>query len=140
MRTYQLKNLAKQLNEANLLPRWNEKKALKNSLVGRNVTLFDTTRHWAYSAIRNYWSDPEYIWHEVVHAYAHHKNLGAIADQWGTPLPDTEVKHLARSISKWVYSRFTPETFANHQRRAQKAMTQKRRQKIEQLILEATKD
>lgn len=140
MRTYQLKYLANQLSEAKLLPRWNDKKALKNSIVGRNVTLFDTTRQWAYSAIRNYWSDPEHIWHEVVHAYAHNKNLGAIADQWGAPLPDTEVKHLARSVSKWVHRRFTPEKFTKHQQQAQKATVSARRQKTQQLLLEAIED
>lgn len=113
---YTLKELAAALDAAGFLPKTAEKQALRESTVGRNVALFDCTRQWAYRAIKRYWDGPFDEWNETVLAYAHTRNHGIIADQWGTPLPQTEVKHLSRSIAKWVYRRFTPEQFTERQR------------------------
>lgn len=107
--TYTLKELAEALDYAHLLPKLWEKKTLKNSGVGRNVELFDITRNWAYRAVKRYWGERYSDWEETVLAYAYNKNLSTIADTWETPLPQTEVKHLARSIAKWVWRKFTPE-------------------------------
>ena len=106
---YTLRELASALDYAHLLPKLHERRALIASEVGRNVSLFDTTRNWAYRAVQRYWD-------ETVFAYTMNKNFGVIADEWGVPLPTTEVKHLARSISKWVWRRFTPERFSAIQR------------------------
>lgn len=114
--TYTLRELAAALDYADLLPKLGERKALLGSDVGRNVSLFDVTRNWAYRAVKRYWHGAYSEWEETVYAYALNKNLGVIADEWGTPLPDTEVLHLARSISKWVWRRFNPEQFTELQR------------------------
>ena len=113
---YTLRELASALDYAHLLPKLHERRALIASEVGRNVSLFDTTRNWAYRAVQRYWDGPYSEWEETVFAYTMNKNLGVIADEWGVPLPTTEVKHLARSISKWVWRRFTPERFSAIQR------------------------
>ena len=109
---YGLKELAAALDYAHLLPKLWEKRALQSSGVGRNVTLFDLTRNWGYRAVRRYWSDSYEDWEEAVLAYATNKNLGVIASDWGTPLPTNEVRHLSRSIAKWIWRKFTPERFS----------------------------
>ena len=53
-------------------------------------------------------------WGEVVHAKAAILNLD-LEREGREPLPDREILHLARSISKWVWSRFTPEAFSEIQ-------------------------
>lgn len=113
--TYSLKELANALDYAHLLPKSWERKALENSGVGRNVTLFDITRNWAYRAVKRYWDGTYDEWEETVLAYALNKNLGTIADIWGNPLPRNEVRHLSRSIAKWVWRRFTPQRFTEIQ-------------------------
>lgn len=121
LRTYSLRELADYLDYAHLLPKSWEKQALKDSGVGRNVTLFDTTRHWGYRAVKRYWDTPYTDWAQTVYAYAHNKNLSLISDQWGTPLPTNEVRHLANSISKWIWRRFSAEQFSQiQQHRIQK--------------------
>ena len=70
--------------------------------LGRNVTLFDTTRVWAYKAIRFY-RVPERsrlfdVWRKEVEDYA----LGINA-QFPTPLVYSEVKATAKSIAKYCW-------------------------------------
>lgn len=136
--TYTLKELASSLDYAGLLPRTDETTTLRFSGVGRNVTLFDTTRQWAYRAVKRYWTDGYDVWTEVVLAYALNKNETAIADQWGAPLPANEVKHLARSIAKWVWRRFTEQTFSQLQTHRGKKSAERRWGHLQvELLLEA---
>lgn len=70
--------------------------------LGRNVTLFDTARVWAYKAIRFY-RVPERsrlfdVWRKEVEDYA----LGINA-QFPTPLVYSEVKATAKSIAKYCW-------------------------------------
>lgn len=80
--------------------------------LGRNVTLFDTTRVWAYRAVRLYRVTERSrlfnVWRNEVENYA----LGINA-QFMSPLPYSEVKATAKSIAKYcwkydfeMYSRF----------------------------------
>ena len=78
--------------------------------LGRNCTLFDKTRTWAYQARRNgEWQDFKQ-W------------AGAVLDKvmtyngcFSQPLPLSEVKAVAKSIAKWVWANITPQTFARIQ-------------------------
>jgi len=72
---------------------------------GRNVTLFHETRFWAYSAIRNYWA-PNGLprWQEAVLG-----RLEALNAQFPAPLPFSEVRAIAKSISRWTWQRTTPQ-------------------------------
>jgi hypothetical protein len=63
--------------------------------LGRNCTLFDNTRRWAYRE-RLKWATREQ-WHEAVLSYAMHHN------HFDTPLPISEVKAIAKSVSKWTW-------------------------------------
>ena len=70
--------------------------------LGRNVTLFDTTRVWAYKAIRFYRVSERSrlfgVWRSEVEDYA----LGVNA-QFMSPLPYSEVKATAKSIAKYCW-------------------------------------
>ena len=113
--TYTLRELASSLADLGALPSPGDPRP-RQSGVGRNVDLFDRTRTWAYRAIKRYWSDSDgaATWDEVVHAKATILNLD-LEREGRIPLPDREIWHLARSISKWVWSRFTPESFSEIQ-------------------------
>ena len=71
--------------------------------LGRNVTLFDTTRVWAYKAIRFYRIAARSrlfdVWRSEVEDYA----LG-INSQFMTPLAYSEVKATAKSIAKYCWA------------------------------------
>ena len=78
--------------------------------LGRNCALFDALRVWAYKAVRAYFKPGGLAdWQAAVHAHARAHNTFA------TPLPDAEVRAIARSVSKWVWQRFTPAEFRTKQ-------------------------
>jgi len=71
----------------------------------RNVTLFDATRFWAYSAIQDYWAPgglPQWL-------QAVFEHVEALNDQLQRPLPYPEVKSISKSIARWTWQRITPE-------------------------------
>jgi len=76
--------------------------------LGRNCTLFEKTRKWAYRAIRQGW--PEYDrWLKACYERANAYNL-----QFTVPLDDNEVGGIAKSISKWTHNKFTQSSFENY--------------------------
>ena len=76
--------------------------------LGRNVTMFEKGRYWAYKTIREYMHhDSSYEWEKAVR-----KQLGAINSGFEDPLPDSEVKATAKSIAKWVWQRFSYGEFS----------------------------
>ena len=109
--TYGLRDLASALDALGALPPWDDPRPRQSSGVGRNVDIFERVRKWSYRAIKRYWSDGESVWGEVVEAYATHANLN-LENEGRNPLPEREIYHLARSITRWTWSRFTPETFS----------------------------
>ena len=83
----------------------NDKEIVAEYGLGRNCTLFDKTRKWAYRAIRQGW--PEYEqWLQACYERASAYNL-----QFASPLDDKEVKGIVKSIAKWTNKQFTPESF-----------------------------
>ncbi|MEH8120041.1 replication initiation protein [Aeromonas allosaccharophila] len=82
--------------------------------LGRNVTVFDNVREWAYSAVREYWRPNGYeAWADAVRAACESAN--AFGREQGGPLPVSEIKATAKSISRWVWNRFTPAGFSQVQ-------------------------
>lgn len=71
---------------------------------GRNVSLFNELRHWAYTAIREFWM-PGGLgrWSEAVLAEAERINA-----RFPAPLPFSEIKASAKSVSKWTWNHITP--------------------------------
>lgn len=76
--------------------------------LGRNVTMFEKGRKWAYTAIRDYMHhNSSYEWENAVKA-----QIEAINGGFEVPLPYSEVKATAKSISKWVWQRFSHGEFS----------------------------
>lgn len=107
---YGLKDLASALANLGALPAWNDPRPRKSAGVGRNIDIFDRTRTWSYRAIKRYWASGFTAWTEATYEKACALNLALEAEE-REPLPEREIYHLARSISKWTWDKFTPETF-----------------------------
>ena len=98
---YSLAELAQPLN---LTAAANEK-TYRDAGVGRNVTAFDSVRLWTYSAVRDFWGPGGFDrWHCAVAA-----KVAEVNCQFPTPLPFSELKAIAKSISNWTWHRFTPD-------------------------------
>ena len=82
--------------------------------IGRNFTMFEHLRKWAYRAVREYWSpNGQDAWIAAVR-----RQIEVIwsEDQtnWSTdnhPYSPNERDDTAKSVGKWVWSRFTPASF-----------------------------
>lgn len=67
--------------------------------LGRNVTVFDWLRHWAYVAVRKHREQRNFV---LWQAEAYDKALERNGDL-RYPLDGREVWHIAKSVSKWVW-------------------------------------
>src|SRR5690606_2098833 len=77
--------------------------AREASGLGRNCTVFDELRHWAYRAVIGYWRPGgETAWLSAVREHAHCLNLFA------EPMQQKEVDQIAKSVGKWVWKHFSP--------------------------------
>lgn len=78
--------------------------------VGRNVDTFNATRTHAYRAVRDYWRSQ----HGFVRFQAHldHHALDFTSQAHAVPLCDGECYHIAKSVARWVWRRFSPEAFS----------------------------
>ena len=86
----------------------NDKVIVADYGLGRNCTLFDKTRKWAYRAyraIRQGWPDYEQ-WLQACYERASVYNL-----QFTAPLDETEVNGIAKSIAKWTHEKISEESF-----------------------------
>ena len=100
--------------------------------IGRNVSLFDNTRKWAYKAIRLYYGEGRKhytVWQNEVLEYVQKRN-GDFAD----PLSYSECKAIAKSIAKWVWANFDNVTFSKIQSFRGTLKGQEWRNKIEAFI------
>ena len=66
--------------------------------LGRNCTLFDTVRHWAYSSIREHRGKTWEQWSNSVLKHAQSVNM-----MFSEPLPYSEIKATAKSIAKYCW-------------------------------------
>ncbi|MEJ2630414.1 MAG: replication initiation protein [Acidihalobacter sp.] len=77
--------------------------------LGRNCTMFEIGRKWAYTAISGYWGPAGYdVWRQAVTA-----RLSDINAQFPVPLLDSEVRATAKSIARWTWRNITPASRAN---------------------------
>ena len=83
----------------------NEKASYRDAGVGRNIACFDTVRLWSYSAIRDFWGPGGFDhWQKAVAT-----QVAAVNCQFPTPLPFSELKAIAKSISGWTWRNITPD-------------------------------
>lgn len=86
----------------------NDKEIFADYGLGRNCTLFDKTRKWAYGAIRQGW--PEYDqWLQACYEHPSAYNLLFIA-----PLDENEVSGIAKSIVRWTIRNFSENSFSEY--------------------------
>lgn len=79
--------------------------------LGRNVTMFEKGRFWAYKAIRDYMHhNSSHEWEKAVRA-----QMEAFNSEFEQTLPYSEVKATAKSIAKWVWQRFSYGDFSEIQ-------------------------
>jgi DNA-directed RNA polymerase specialized sigma24 family protein len=74
--------------------------------LGRNVTLFDWLRHYAYRHVRRYKLEVRnfVVWQSHLNTAALQRN-----GDFRYPLDGREVWHIVKSVSKWVWRRFDIE-------------------------------
>ncbi|MGV1013998.1 MAG: replication initiation protein [Methyloceanibacter sp.] len=82
-------------------PRWRETTQHRTDPIGlgRNCTLFETARHWAYRELRNHWGNPHTL------ATAIHTEVQARNASFSEPLPLSEARAIAASIHRWITTR-----------------------------------
>ena len=88
------------------LPKKITKRQLIESPMGRNVTVFDRLREWAYRNIRHYRDGCREDWMRAVQLQ------GSAFNDFATSLPANEVGHIAKSVAKWVWRNFNPAAIA----------------------------
>ncbi|MGM5152054.1 primase C-terminal domain-containing protein, partial [Salmonella enterica] len=89
----------------------NDREILPDYGLGRNCTLFDKTRKWAYRAIRQGW--PEYDqWLQACIERAKVYNM-----QFSAPLDENEVMGIAKSVAKWTNKNLTKLSFDEYVRK-----------------------
>lgn len=86
------------------LPRVVTRRAMASGL-GRNVSMFEALRVWAYRARLKHQVEGE--WMAAVLHHATSINAG-----FSSPLPDGEVRATAKSVGRWVWARMSPAGFA----------------------------
>lgn len=106
---YSLDYLAEFCPDADLAA-YSRRSRKEASGLGRNVTVFDNVREWAYRAVREYWRPHGYdAWADAVRAACDSAN--AFGLEQGGQLPPNEIKATAKSIARWVWNNFSPAEF-----------------------------
>ncbi len=95
VQAYDLGELAEWVNLPSRIP----KKQLAESPLGRNVAVFDRLRHWAYRNVKRYEDSAEWKFACLMQATAFNSSFQVA-------LPNNEVQHIAKSVSKWTWTRF----------------------------------
>lgn len=97
-RLYSLDELAGHLTEAGHMPptSWKRTKRRNQTGLGRNCSIFETARTWAYREIRNHWYDSDGL-HAAISAHVHELNA-----EFPEPLLASEARAIAASIHRWI--------------------------------------
>ncbi|MFF7098444.1 replication initiation protein [Streptomyces rubradiris] len=81
--------------------RWRETKRFRTNItgLGRNCSIFETARTWAYREVRHHFGSPDTL-HTAIHAEVHTRNAA-----FAEPLPAVEARAIANSIHRWITTR-----------------------------------
>lgn len=105
-KAYELSELAESVDTTLL------NKPLKERLnygLSRNCSMFEEVSKWAYKAIRQGFPDYEQ-WHNAVLSRTEMLN-----QQLEKPMTHSEYKHVAKSVAKWTFNRFSEQGFSEWQ-------------------------
>lgn len=132
-KTYSLGEMA----EYCTLPSSREVKRLSEDIdyagLGRNCTLFEVVRKQAYKDVRQFWHGGGYqSFHSHVVALSQYLNNFSI------PLPQSELKSIARSVTRWIWQRFDDKQFRAIQSRKGRRKGAVKRSELLPLVLEMT--
>ena len=98
--------------------------------LGRNCTLFDELRQWAYQNVRSAKrSGTSETWRDRLIAMGRTINLG-----FTEPLPISEVRAIARSVAKWTWRRMSGDGFSRIQAQRAARKGKKTAQTIDLLL------
>jgi hypothetical protein len=89
------------------LPKFAPKRKPEEVGLGRNVTLFDAVRHYAYREVKGYKRAQQcaYVyWQKDIYDQAMNRN-----GDFMQPLCHREVYHVAKSVAKWTWQKFDIE-------------------------------
>lgn len=104
---YDLDGLASWLD---LEPFEDKRKRLPAEGLGRNCTVFDRLRLWAYRAIRQEWLDRDFwIYQNEIQAHSY--------NDFPNPLDGLEVKSISKSVGNWVWENMSRNGFSAWQKR-----------------------
>lgn len=95
---YALPELDEHLTDHGSMPpaSWQRTKRRRPVGLGRNCTIFETARTWAYREVRNHFGDSA----GLATAIADHAHL--LNTEFADPLPRSEVSQIAASIHRWI--------------------------------------
>lgn len=105
---------------------------------GRNCTLFETVRQWAYRQRRQQSYLSEEMFRDSVLNHAMAINAG-----FSPPLPHSEVRATAKSVSRWTWRNMSPKGFAQWQKVRSDIAAEKRHVKamnLRTLIVQTAKE
>ena len=97
-RLYGLRELAGCLDEAGYLPPASWKRSRRRNVtgLGRNCSIFETARTWAYRAVRHHFGDSDGL-HAAISAHVHELNA-----EFPESLSHNEAQDIANSIHRWI--------------------------------------
>jgi len=120
------------------LPKHMPKRGLKveNIGYGRNCSLLERLRLWAYHAIRRLWAagGGAKEWHDWVQDKAAELNgdFGEVGGDWCSlsgPMSELETYHVAKHVARYVWSKFSPQAFSEKQKARAAKFAEKSRHK-----------
>ena len=83
--------------------------------LGRNVDTFDYLRLYAYREVRLWYGQRKRGVFVSWLNHLHHVGLNFTANEHPTPLDSREVHHIAKSVARWVWRRFSADRFSTWQ-------------------------
>lgn len=104
-------------------PRQGARTPARSAGLGRNVTMFDTARTWAYPQWWSHRGGTATAWEQLVLQRCH-----AVNTEFPVPLSFAEVHATAQSISRWIWRNFTEDTFRQRQAHRGRVMTPAKRE------------
>jgi hypothetical protein len=117
---YDLGELACHLTKADMR---GEVRREREAGLGRNVSIFDSLRYWAYEHVRAHKAAgrSQSDWFDLCLYVAGQHNAG-----FYTPLPQSEVRLIAKSVARWTWVHFDAATFSKIQSlRGKRSMTKR---------------
>ena len=112
-RRYELYDLDELADYLDLEKYRDKRKRLPAIGYGRNTTLFERLRQWAYRERRK---EQAYLSEEMfLEAVRYHALV--LNAEFQPPLPHAEVRATAKSVARWTWANMSPEGFIERQRR-----------------------